>query len=83
MKAAIRKVAAKCAAKAAGNGTAESSGMGSVFVWADFSSIAQEHRGMQLAAVAALPMYASQAHAFVVVAPRAQHGNTRKVCDFE
>lgn len=33
-------------------------------------------------AVSALPMYASQSDAFVVVAPVAVHGNTRKQCDF-
>jgi len=44
-----------------------------VYVWVDYCSIAQEHRGMQTLAVSSLPVYASSADVFIIVAPPAKH----------
>ena len=52
-----------------------------VYVWVDYSSIAQEHRGMQMLAVSSLPVYCSVAHAFVAVVPEAEHTNKKVTCD--
>jgi hypothetical protein len=51
-----------------------------LYVWVDYCSIAQEHRGMQMLAVSSLPVYASSADIFVIVAPPAEHQSTRQ-CD--
>jgi hypothetical protein len=52
------------------------------YVWVDYCSIAQEHRGMQMLAVSSLPVYASSADIFVIVAPPAEHQSNRK-CDLQ
>jgi hypothetical protein len=44
-----------------------------MYVWVDYCSIAQEHRGMQTLAVSSLPVYASSADVFIIVAPPAKH----------
>jgi len=54
-----------------------------IYVWVDYSSIAQEHRGMQLMAVQSLHTYSSVCHAFVVIAPPSHHHSTGLPCDLE
>ena len=51
------------------------------YVWVDFGSIAQEHRGMQVMAISSLPVYAAYSDAFIVVAPKAEHAQTKLPCD--
>lgn len=48
---------------------------------ADFGSIAQEHRGMQVMAISSLPVYSAYSDAFIVVAPKAKHAQTGLPCD--
>merc|ERR1719333_939332 len=52
------------------------------YVWVDYCSIAQEHRGMQMLAVSSLPVYACSADIFVIVAPPAEHQSSRH-CDLQ
>jgi hypothetical protein len=52
-----------------------------MYVWVDYCSIAQEHRGMQTLAVSSLPVYASSADAFIIVAPPAKHVQTKGMAD--
>jgi len=52
------------------------------YIWVDYCSIAQDHRGMQMLAVSSLPVYASSADIFVIIAPPAEHQSTRH-CDLE
>mmetsp|Transcript_48007 Transcript_48007/g.154887 ORF Transcript_48007/g.154887 Transcript_48007/m.154887 type:complete len:1050 (+) Transcript_48007:131-3280(+) len=52
-----------------------------MYLWVDFSSISQEHRGMQMLAIASLPVYASVAHAFVIICPEARHQSTGLICN--
>jgi len=52
------------------------------YVWVDYCSIAQDHRGMQMLAVSSLPVYASSADIFVIVAPPAEHQCSRH-CDLQ
>jgi len=52
-----------------------------VYVWVDYCSIAQEHRGMQTLAVSSLPVYASSADVFIIVAPPAKHVESNNHAD--
>jgi hypothetical protein len=52
-----------------------------MYIWVDFGSISQEHRGMQMLAISSLPVYSSVAHAFVVIAPTTTHKHHGEVCD--
>ncbi|CAK0871630.1 unnamed protein product [Prorocentrum cordatum] len=52
-----------------------------VHVWVDYCSIAQEHRGMQTLAVSSLPVYASSADVFIIVAPPAKHVQSKDHAD--
>lgn len=52
-----------------------------LYVWVDYASIAQEHRGMQTLAVSSLPVYASSADVFVIVAPPAKHAQSQDKAD--
>merc|ERR1719291_743980 len=52
-----------------------------MYVWVDYCSIAQEHRGMQTLAVSSLPVYASSADVFIIVAPPAKHMQSQKQAD--
>jgi len=47
----------------------------------DYCSIAQEHRGMQTLAVSSLPVYASSADVFIIVAPPAKHVQSNHQAD--
>mmetsp|Transcript_22794 Transcript_22794/g.64763 ORF Transcript_22794/g.64763 Transcript_22794/m.64763 type:complete len:1031 (+) Transcript_22794:110-3202(+) len=51
-----------------------------VYIWVDYCSVAQDHRGLQMLAIRSLPIYASSADAFVIVAPPAEHQNSKR-CD--
>jgi hypothetical protein len=51
------------------------------YVWVDYCSIAQEHRGMQTLAVSSLPVYASSADVFIIVAPPAKHVQSHDQAD--
>jgi len=53
-----------------------------VYVWVDYCSVAQDHRGLQMLAVKSLPIYASSADAFVIVAPQAEHQCSKR-CDLQ
>jgi hypothetical protein len=53
-----------------------------VYVWVDYCSVAQDHRGLQMLAVKSLPIYASSADAFVIVAPPAEHQCSKR-CDLQ
>ena len=55
----------------------------SVYVWVDFGSIAQEHRGMQVMAITALPVYSAYSDAFIVIAPHTTHSNTCEPCGLD
>ncbi|CAK0876974.1 unnamed protein product [Prorocentrum cordatum] len=52
-----------------------------MYVWVDYCSIAQEHRGMQTLAVSSLPVYASSADVFIIVAPPAKHAQSNDHAD--
>merc|ERR1719333_702550 len=52
------------------------------YIWVDYCSIAQDHRGMQMLAVSSLPVYASSADIFVIVAPPAEHQCNAR-CDLQ
>jgi hypothetical protein len=52
-----------------------------MYVWVDYCSIAQEHRGMQTLAVSSLPVYASSADVFIIVAPPAKHVQSNNHAD--
>lgn len=54
-----------------------------IYVWVDFTSISQEHRPMQMLAISSLPMYASVAHAFVIICPEAKHQVTGCACNIK
>merc|ERR1712166_28186 len=51
------------------------------YVWCDYCSIAQSHRGLQALAVSALPVYAAMRDSFVVVSPTCRHADTDKICN--
>lgn len=53
---------------------------GSWYVWLDWSSVPQTHRGLQLTAIASLPVYACNADVFLILAPRATHEHTGERC---
>eukprot|EP00931_Biecheleriopsis_adriatica_P050205 TRINITY_DN29058_c0_g1_i1.p1 TRINITY_DN29058_c0_g1~~TRINITY_DN29058_c0_g1_i1.p1 ORF type:complete len:974 (-),score=177.30 TRINITY_DN29058_c0_g1_i1:131-2719(-) len=52
-----------------------------VFVWLDYSSIPQRHRGLQTLAINSLTIYAAKVSAFVVVAPPVEHSDLKDVCN--
>jgi len=52
-----------------------------MYIWVDYGSISQEHRGMQMLAISSLPVYSSVAHAFVVIAPTTSHKHNGDTCD--
>ncbi|EOD40514.1 hypothetical protein EMIHUDRAFT_108458 [Emiliania huxleyi CCMP1516] len=52
-----------------------------VRVWLDYSSIPQRHPGIQDLAIRTLSWYASQASAFIVVAPSCRHADLGTRCD--
>mmetsp|Transcript_75361 Transcript_75361/g.218868 ORF Transcript_75361/g.218868 Transcript_75361/m.218868 type:complete len:480 (+) Transcript_75361:2-1441(+) len=54
-----------------------------VYIWCDYASIAQMHRQSQMLAVGSLPVYASEADVFVIVAPAATHANTCLPCNVD
>lgn len=54
-----------------------------LYVWCDYSSIAQTHKGLQSLAVSALPVYAAMSDSFVVVAPTCVHRDTGKICNVD
>ena len=54
-----------------------------VYIWVDFGSIAQEHRGMQVMAISSLPVYSAYSDAFIVIAPSAVHAQTQMICDLD
>lgn len=53
------------------------------YIWADFSSIPQKHRGLQALAIDSLPAYASSSVALLIVAPAVEHTDTGRMCDKE
>ena len=57
--------------------------MSETFVWVDYSCIPQKHQRLQQLAVMSLPLYASRASAFMVVAPAAAHKQTKEVLNFD
>jgi hypothetical protein len=52
-----------------------------MYIWVDYGSISQEHRGMQMLAISSLPVYSANAHAFVVIAPTTTHQDIGDTCD--
>jgi len=54
-----------------------------VHVWLDVCSIPQKNKSQQLSAISSLPIYASSAHAFIVIAPEAVHKDLCQVCSLE
>jgi hypothetical protein len=52
-----------------------------VYVWADYTSIPQVHKGLQQLAINSLPWYAAKVAAFVIVAPQVQHNDIEVLCD--
>jgi len=59
----------------------EFAGSKEIYVWADYCSIAQTHRGLQALAVSSLPVYAASCDSFVVVAPTCTHHDSAQTCD--
>jgi hypothetical protein len=53
------------------------------FVWLDYSSIPQRHRGLQTLAINSLTVYAAKVSAFVVVAPPVEHEDLKELCNRE
>ena len=64
-------------------GTSSEEAYERTYVWVDFGSIAQEHRGMQVMAISSLPVYSAYSDAFIVVAPTARHAQTGMPCDLD
>ena len=62
-------------------GMPEAQAFESMYVWVDFGSIAQEHRGMQVMAISSLPVYSAYSDAFIVVAPPTKHAQTGHSCN--
>jgi len=79
MKSAVKQVCGRLADKKEKGGCR----LDKTYVWVDYCSIAQEHRGMQTLAISSLPYYASSADAFVVIAPPARHTCSNRLCDLE
>jgi len=52
-----------------------------MYIWVDYFSIPQKHRGTQTLAINSLTVYASNVAAFVVVAPPVTHKDLGEVCD--
>mmetsp|Transcript_42829 Transcript_42829/g.100417 ORF Transcript_42829/g.100417 Transcript_42829/m.100417 type:complete len:1014 (-) Transcript_42829:358-3399(-) len=46
-----------------------------VFIWVDYCSIPQRHRGLQTLAIHSLTLYAAHVHAFIAVAPSIPHAD--------
>jgi hypothetical protein len=77
------KSAIKSAAQRVGSqGVSDRSCWANTYIWVDYCSIAQDHRGMQMLAVSSLPVYASSADIFVIIAPPAEHQCSRR-CDLQ
>uniref|UniRef100_A0A7S2MVN4 Uncharacterized protein n=1 Tax=Helicotheca tamesis TaxID=374047 RepID=A0A7S2MVN4_9STRA len=55
--------------------------MEKVYVWVDFVSISQTHRGLQSLAISSLPSYASAADCFSIIAPNATHNDSKETCN--
>jgi len=54
-----------------------------VFVWVDYTSIPQAHRGIQALAIQSLVHYSANTDAFVIIAPKVQHEDTGVECNAE
>jgi len=54
-----------------------------IFVWVDYCSIPQRHKGQQQLAISSLPAYARLSHCMVVICPEAKHTNLQSVCNFQ
>jgi len=52
-----------------------------MYIWVDYFSIPQKHRGTQTLAINSLTTYASNVAAFVVVAPPVKHKDLGEICD--
>jgi hypothetical protein len=78
MKSAIKTASARVGAKSASS----RSSWENTYVWVDYCSIAQDHRGMQMLAVSSLPVYSASADIFVIIAPPAEHQCSRH-CDLQ
>lgn len=52
-----------------------------IYIWVDFVSISQKHRGLQALAIGALPVYASAADIFTIIAPDTIHHDNESKCD--
>merc|ERR1712194_497990 len=59
---------------------AELAGTKDIYIWADYCSIAQDHRGLQAMAVSSLPVYAATCDSFVIVAPTCTHHDSGLTC---
>jgi len=78
MKRAIKTASARVCATGASSRCAWEN----TYVWVDYCSIAQDHRGMQMLAVSSLPVYSASADIFVIIAPPAEHQSSRR-CDLQ
>jgi len=54
-----------------------------VHVWLDVISVPQKNKSQQAMAISSLPIYASSAHAFIVIAPQAMHKDVCQMCSLE
>jgi len=54
-----------------------------LYVWLDYISVAQHHRGLQWLAVSSLPVYVSVIDKFIICAPDALHVDTGKPCGLD
>jgi len=54
-----------------------------LYVWLDYISVAQHHKGLQWLAVSSLPVYVSVIDKFIICAPDALHVDTGKPCGLD
>jgi hypothetical protein len=79
---AMKNAIKSAALRVGSHGVSDRSSWENTYIWVDYCSIAQDHRGMQMLAVSSLPVYASSADIFVIIAPPAEHQSCRR-CDLQ
>jgi len=53
------------------------------YIWVDYGSISQINRSVQALCINSLPLFASEADAFIMITPEVKHINTHLPCNFE
>eukprot|EP00929_Paragymnodinium_shiwhaense_P086771 TRINITY_DN47209_c0_g1_i1.p1 TRINITY_DN47209_c0_g1~~TRINITY_DN47209_c0_g1_i1.p1 ORF type:complete len:941 (-),score=200.64 TRINITY_DN47209_c0_g1_i1:132-2954(-) len=81
MKTAIHQVTGKILRQRKSAAQLTPATLAETYIWCDFTSIAQEHRNMQVLAISSLPVYSAESDAFVIVAPTTMHCDTGMECN--